>query len=111
MFVGDVHQYLRALTRLGVFKGDVVVVFILSDIAEVKPHSLCDVDGAEFHSQRLAEQRGVPSCARRRTEAGHRHSQDVASGAPGKIHPPDGDEQRQAGVQTARYPDDGMFCV
>ena len=111
MFVGEVHQYLRALPRLGVFKGDVVVVFILPDIAEVKPHRLGDVDGAKFHPQRLAEQRGVPSCARRSTEAGHRHSQDVASGASGKIHRPDGDEQSQTGVQTARYPDDGMLCV
>ena len=109
LFIGDVHQHLRAFARLRVFKGHVIFVLFMADVAEVEFHRFRYVDASEIDAERLAEQFRVALRPCRGAEAGHRHGEDAGARALHQVRRPDGDEQRQAGVKAARNADDGLF--
>ena len=81
----------------------------MADVLEVLIHRIKDVDGAEVHSQLLAEDGGVCLGADGGTEAGHGHGDDVGAGSFQKIHGADHDQKGQGGVQTARDAQDQLL--
>ena len=99
--VGNVHQDHGAHSRLGIFKGDGVIVMGVADVVKVLIYTLADVNHAHFASPLLCHHHGVALGAAGGTEAGHGHGDHVLAG---QAHPPDGqgtDHHGQGGVHPA----------
>ena len=56
VLIGDVHEHLGPLPGLAVFKGDVMVLHALSDVGEMSPHRLGDVDDLQRGTHPLRQQ-------------------------------------------------------
>ena len=108
--VGDIHDDLRAFARLRVFKGNVVVIFIVSDILEVNGDRSLDIDGSDGRTERLCKQNGVALGSLRGAEARHGDGDDVLSVSAEKVHRSCRDQKRERRVETARNTDDGSLC-
>ena len=111
LLVGEIHQDLRALTRLAVFIGHVVRFGVLSDVAEVDVHRVLDVDVREGRAERGGQRLRVGFGALRRAEAGHRHGVDVGHGAARNFAGAHRDQQGEAGVEAAGKPDHERLCA
>ena len=80
VFVGDVHEHLCALTRLGIFIGDIKGGLIVPDVGKMLPHGGGDVDLVQSCAGRLRQRAGVAERSAGRAEAGHGDGVDVAAG-------------------------------
>ena len=103
--VGDVHQDLRALARLGVFVGHVVLALVVADVPEVLPHGVADGDHPQRRAQDLGQPLGVAARARRGAEAGHGDGDDPRARQPRQVERLRRHQQRQRRVQPARDAD------
>ena len=101
LLVGDIHQHLGALPRLGVFVGGVGDRLVVADIPEVLPDRFRDGNGAQRYAQPFAEDLGVAAGAVGGAEARHGNGDGIGAGTAQQIHGPDRDQQRQGGIQAA----------
>ena len=99
--VCNVHQDLGPLPGLAVFKGDVMVLHALSDVGEMSPHRLGDVDDLQRGTHPLRQQLRVGLRPGSGAEAGHGDGHDVAGGPIQHPHGQGRDQQGQGGVQPA----------
>ena len=49
--IGDIHENLRALPRLSIFKNHVIAIFRMPNIGKVLPTSRTNIDRAEFNAK------------------------------------------------------------
>ena len=99
--VGDIHQYLRALTCLRIFIDHVAVLRIVPDVGKMPVHGIGNIDRPEIHAKLPAECFGVGSCAHGCAEAGHGHGDDIPAGASEPVGGAHHAQQCQAGIQSA----------
>ena len=111
LFVGKIHQDLRALARLAVFIGHVMRLGVLPDVAEVDVHRVLDVDVREGRAKRGGKRLRIGFGALRRAEAGHRHGVNVGQGSTRNFAGAHGDQQGKAGVKTAVGPEQEYFLI
>ncbi len=102
--IGDVHQHLRALARLTVFVGHVVVVRVLADIGKMLRHRGGDVHLPQRRAIGLGQQHGVVLGAAGGAKARHRHRDDAAAVQPHPIECVHHHDQRQRRIQPAGQP-------
>ena len=99
--IGDVHEHLRALTRLRVLKGNGVIVMRVADIVKVLVDGLADVDNANLRADLLGDDDGVGLGAGRGAEAGQSAGDDVRARKPHFLHGHGADHDGKSGVHTA----------
>ena len=75
--VCNVHEHLRALTSLGVFKCDGVVVVGVADIVKVLVHALADIDYTNLGADLLGDDDGIGLRAGGGAEAGEGAGNDI----------------------------------
>ena len=107
--VGNVHENLRALTRLRVFIDDVAVFGIVADVLEMEHHALADVDDAHRRAKLLGHHDGVGLCAVGRAEARHGDGRDILRRQPQQLHRLGADDDGKRGVHPAGNADDRIF--
>ena len=107
--VGDVHQYLRALPRLGVLIGRVVEIIRMRDILEMAFQGALDVDRPVFYAKLFHQGAGVALRAAGSSETGHRDAKDRSRAETAQSLGFPCDKQRQSGVKAAGHADNGAF--
>ena len=107
--IGDVHQHLRALSRLRVLVRHVGQVDGVIDVRKMDLDRLAYLDLFEVCAQPLCERLGVGASTRRRTEARHRHRKHVFGRKPRYLRRVYGDQKRKRAVKPSRQPDDHFF--
>ena len=101
-----VHQDLGALTGLGIFKGAVVDIDIVTDVLKMKGNSILDADLLGIDAQGAHQLPGIVIGAVRGAEAGHGHTVHVGDGTAQLAHGLHSHQQCQGGIQTTGNADD-----
>ena len=109
--VGEIHQHLRALPRLSVFVGYVMLFHILTDIPKMHLHRLADIDLNELCAECLRQPAGIFVGAVRRAKARHRHRYDIASAFSKKIKCPRRHKKGECRIQTTGHTDHRRLCA
>ena len=109
VLIGQVHQDLGALARLGVFIRHVVYHGIVADVLEMAAHRVADRHGAKIDPQKLGQLFRVALGAAGGAESGHGHSQNALAGQGKRVECAHGHQQRQGGIQPPGEPHHGML--
>ena len=104
--IGEIHQYLGALTRLAVLIGHVVVLGVMTDIFEVLHHSSRNADFMKRHAERLDHLTGIGIGAVGRAETRHRDGMDVLAVTAHAVKRTHSHQQCKSRVQSARHAHD-----
>ena len=104
--VGDVHQHLGALARLGVFIGDGIIVMRMTDVVEMLIDALGDVDHADLSAELFGHDDRVGLGARRGAEARHRAGDHIRRGQTHALHGHRADHDGKSRVHAAGDADD-----
>ena len=99
--VGDVHEHLGALSGLGVFKGDAVIVMGVADVVKMLVDGLADINDPDLRAALLGHDDGVGLGAGGSAEAGQGAGHHVRGGQAHALHGHGADHDGQGGVGTA----------
>ena len=109
--VGKIHQHLRTLARLRVFKRRIVDIHRVPDLFEVLLDALADVDLLHGDAERVAELFRVRAGTGAGAKARHRHRNDVLRGTLQQRQRFFADDQREGGVHAAGDADEQLLRV
>ena len=108
VLIGQVHQDLGALARLGVFIRHVVYHGIVANVLEMAAHRVADRHGAKIDPQKLGQLFRVPLV--RPVVPNPAWSQPKCLAGQGKrVECAHGHQQRQGGIQPPGEPHHGML--
>ena len=108
--VGNVHQYLGALTCLTVLISHIVVVEVVANIEEVTDAGFLDADFLDGDVERLHQCHGIVVGAVGGAESWHRDADDLLARTLEQIHGLDTDEEGEGGVESTADADDYAAC-
>ncbi len=97
--VGQVHQQLGALPRLRIFKGYVVHILPLADVAEMNAYRVCNVHALQGDAKLFSQGHGIALCPGGGSKTGHGHRNNIFPASAKGIHGPHSHQQRQGGVK------------
>ena len=93
--IGEVHQYLGALTRLAVLIGHIMYFGVMVDVLEMLGHSSGNADFMQCHTQGFDHRTSVSIGAVGSAETWHGNGMNGLAVTPHAVHGTDGDQQRQ----------------
>ncbi len=99
--VGEVHEYLRALTGLRVLIRRVVLVHVVTDVFEVPDDTLGDIDFPDGHPEVGHQLQGVVVSAVGGAETGHGDAHDSLAVVAQLVESTHAGQQRQGAVEPA----------
>ena len=99
--VCNIHQHLRAFSRLCILIGDIVLFRILSDILKVLKHRSVNAHLLQRGAEPPCQLTGVSIGSVRRAEAGHGHRADATPRKSKQIEAAGADQKRERGIQPA----------
>ncbi len=109
--VCHIHEHLRPLPGLGVFKDYVFVFKAVADILKMLHDGFAYIDDLQFRAQLLGKQYSVAFGSVRCAEAGHRHRPKIFAPQAHHIYCPGAGKHGERRVQSSGNADEGVFRV